>query len=69
MEQDVVSLVVDWLNESSKIIILTGSELSIESGIPDFSDSKFNPNIREFRENPAVREAYWQKIGKVYPLL
>ncbi len=69
MEQDVVRVVIDWLKESSNIIILTGPELSLESGIPDFADSKFNPNIREFRENPAVREAYWQKIGKLYPVL
>ncbi len=69
MEQDAVSVVIDWLKKSSNIIILTGPELSLESGIPDFADSKFNPNIREFRENPAVREAYWQKLGKLYPVL
>ena len=69
MEPDVVSVVKDWLKESSNIVILTGPELSLESGLPDFSDSKFNPNIREFREDPSVREAYWQKIGKLYPVL
>ncbi|NIT14529.1 MAG: hypothetical protein GTN99_09900 [Candidatus Dadabacteria bacterium] len=69
MEQDVVSVVIDWLKESSNIIILTGPELSTESGIPDFADSKFNPNIREFRQNPDVREAYWEKIAKYYPAL
>jgi len=69
VEQDVVSVVIDWLKESSNIIILTGPELSLELGIPDFADSKFNPNIREFRESPAVREAYWQKLGKLYSVL
>jgi NAD-dependent deacetylase len=69
VEQDVVSVVVDWLKESANIIILTGPELSLESGIPDFSDTKFNPNIREFRENPDTREAYWEKIANIYPVL
>ncbi len=69
MEQDVVSVVIQWLKESSHIIILTGAELSMDSGIPDFADSKFNPNIREFRQKPEVREQYWQKIAKYYQVL
>ncbi|NIS09014.1 MAG: hypothetical protein GWO07_09665, partial [Candidatus Dadabacteria bacterium] len=48
MEQDVVSVVIQWLKEASNIIMLTGHGLSLESGVPNFADSKFNPNIREF---------------------
>lgn len=69
MEQDVVSVVTDWIKESSKIIILTGYDLSLESCLPDFSDSRLNPNIRDFRENPEVRQAYWEKLRDLYPIL
>lgn len=69
MEQDVVSVVIQWLKESSNIVVLTGPELSADAGIPDFADSKFNPNIREFRQDPSVREAYWQKVAGFYPQL
>lgn len=69
MEQDVVDVVIEWLQNSSNIVILTGNELSLQSGIPDFTDTRLNPNIRDFRENPAVRESYWDKINELYPKL
>ena len=67
MEQDVVSLVTEWLQKSSKIVILTGNDLGSDTGIPDFTDARLNPNIRDFRENPGVRESYWAKIRDLYP--
>lgn len=69
MEHDVVNIVIEWLQNSLNIVILTGNDLSLQSGIPDFTDSKLNPNIRDFRENPVVRETYWAKISEFYPKL
>ena len=69
MEQDVVNVVIEWLQKSSNIIILTGNELSLQSGIPDFTDTRLNPNIRDFRENPNVRETYWSSVSELYPKL
>jgi NAD-dependent deacetylase len=69
MEKDVLKTVVDWIKESRQIIVLTGPELSAESGVPDFSDPRINPNIREFRANREVRAQYWSKIKEIYPVL
>jgi len=69
MEKDVIETLVDWIRESEKIIVLTGTELSAESGVPDFSDPRINPNIREFRASREARAQYWKKIKEIYPLL
>jgi NAD-dependent deacetylase len=69
MGKDVIETVVDWIKSSQKIILLTGAELSAESGVPDFSDPKVNPNINDFRSNRDVRAEYWKKIKKIYPVL
>lgn len=69
MEKDVIETVVDWIRESERIIALTGAELSAESGVPDFSDPRINPNIREFRTSREARAKYWKKIKEIYPLL
>ncbi|MER3446342.1 MAG: hypothetical protein C4291_05595 [Candidatus Dadabacteria bacterium] len=69
MGKDVIETVIDWIKESKRIIVLTGSELSIESGVPDFSDPKINPNINDFRANRNVRAQYWRKIKELYPML
>jgi NAD-dependent deacetylase len=69
VEQDVITIVIEWLQKSAKIVIFTGNELTLDSGIPDFTDSRLNPNIRDFRENPDVRETYWAKVSEVYPVL
>jgi len=66
---DVIENVTNWIKDSKKIIVLTGAELSIESGLPDFSDSRLNPHIREFRESREVRAQYWKKIREIYPSL
>ena len=42
--------VAEWIQQSNKIVVLTGDELSSESGLPDFSGPALNPNIRDFRE-------------------
>lgn len=70
MEKDaVLETVAGWIKESKKIIVLTGPELSMESGLPDFSDPRLNPHIKEFRENRSVRAEYWTKIREIYPTL
>ena len=66
-EQDALSAVVNWLKESSEVVFLTGSELSMESGIPDVSSFDFNPDIRKFKNKNEVREKYWSKIKDIYP--
>jgi NAD-dependent deacetylase len=69
MEKDVMKIVIDWIKESQKIIVLTGAELSAESGVPDFSDPRINPPIREFRASREMRAQYWKKIKEIYPVL
>jgi NAD-dependent protein deacetylase/lipoamidase len=69
MKKDVIQTVVDWIKESKKIVVLTGVELSIESGVPDFSDPKINPDIKDFRSNRDVRVEYWKKVKDIYPAL
>lgn len=69
MEVDAAGAVADWLQESKKIVVLTGQEISQEAGLPDFSDPRLNPHIRDFREESEVRKAYWEKLREVYPLL
>ena len=67
MEMDVAETVAQWIQQSNKIVVLTGEELSSESGLPDFSAPGLNPHIRDFRENKDVRANYWKKIKEVYP--
>src|ERR1700752_1503596 len=69
MEKDVIQTVVNWIKESKKIIDLTGVELSIESGVPDFADPKINPAIKDFRSSREVRAEYWKKVKDIYPAL
>ncbi len=69
MGKDVMETVCDWIKESKKIIVLTGSELSAESGVPDFSDPKINPDINDFRASRDARAQYWKKIKEIYPVL
>lgn len=66
---DVIETVVDWIKESKTIIVLTGAEVSAESGLPDFASQTFNPNIQKFRTDRNVRVEYWKKIKELYPLL
>lgn len=69
MKKDVLETVVNWIKEAKKIVALTGAELSAESGVPDFSDSRFNPHINDFRTSRDVRAQYWKKIKEIYPSL
>ena len=64
---DAAAEVAEWLKEAQKIIVLTGVEISEEAGLPDFSDPRLNPHIRDFRENISVRKEYWRKIREIYP--
>ena len=69
MKRDVAGTVAEWIKEARKIIVLTGYGLSAESGLPDFTDPRLNPHIRDFRENRDVRAEYWMKIMVIYPSL
>ena len=68
MEVDAATAVADWLQEAQKIVVLTGAEISQEAGMPDFSDPRLNPHIRDFREDSNVRIEYWKKLSEVFPL-
>ena len=67
---DRVRLVRQWLNESSRIVALTGAGISTESGIPDFRGPQGvwtkNPkaerlsNIQHYMADPEVRRLAWQ---------
>jgi NAD-dependent deacetylase len=69
MKKDVAGTVAEWIREARKIVVLTGYELSAECGLPDFSDPRLNPHIRDFRERRDVRAGYWKKIMEIYPSL
>lgn len=69
MEQDAIETTIQYLKDSKKTIVLTGPELSEESGLPDFASEEFNPNIRQFKENRKIREEYWKKVKEFYPIL
>ena len=69
MKRDVAGTAAEWIREARKIVVLTGYELSAECGLPDFSDPRLNPHIRDFRENRDVRAEYWAKIMGIYPSL
>ena len=66
-EQDALSSIVSWVSASSNIVFLTGPELSFDSGIPDVTDSNFNPDIRQFKNKTEVREKHWNKLKEHYP--
>ena len=67
MEMDVAGTVAEWIQQSTKIVVLTGDELSSESGLPDYLGPGLNPHIRDFRENKDVRADYWKKLKEIYP--
>lgn len=69
MKNDVAGTVAGWIGEARKIVVLTGYELSAECGLPDFTDARLNPHIRDFRESRDVRAEYWKKIMGIYPSL
>ena len=67
MEMDVAATVAEWIQGSQKIVILTGEELSSESGLPDLYASGITPHIREFREDNEIKADYWKRIKELYP--
>jgi len=67
MKMDVAGTVAQWIQQSNKIVVLTGEELSSESGIPDILSSGLNPHIRDFREDKVVRANYWKKLKDIFP--
>ncbi len=69
MERDVVDEVIEWIRGSNNTVVLTGAELSEESGVPDFASPSINPPIADFRRDRKVRAAYWRKMRELYPVL
>ena len=67
MEMDVAGIVAEWIQESKNIVVLTGVELSSESGLPDFLSSGLNPHIRDFREDKNIRAKYWKNLKDAFP--
>ena len=67
---DVVQTVRGWVDQSSRIVALTGAGISTESGIPDFRGPQGvwtkNPkaerlsNIQHYMADPDVRRLAWQ---------
>lgn len=69
MEMDVAGIVAEWIQESKNIVVLTGEELSSESGLTNLLGSGLNPHIRDFREDKEIRAKYWKKLKDVYPTI
>jgi NAD-dependent deacetylase len=67
---DLLTLVRHWVDQSTRIVALTGAGISTESGIPDFRGPQGvwtkNPkaerlsNIQHYMSDPEVRKLAWQ---------
>ena len=70
MNPAAISEVHQWVDESSRVVVLTGAGISTESGIPDFRGPQGvwtkNPkaeklsNIHYYMADPEVRKLAWQ---------
>lgn len=69
MERDALESSIEWILSSKKTLVLTGPEISAESGLPDFADPEFNPPISNFRSSREVRAKYWKSLRSAYHLL
>jgi NAD-dependent deacetylase len=68
--QAVVDRVRSWIDEASRVVVLTGAGISTDSGIPDYRGPKGvwtrNPkaeklsNIRYYVSDPEVRQLAWR---------
>jgi NAD-dependent deacetylase len=73
LSTDVVADVRRWVDESARVVVLTGAGISTESGIPDFRgpqgvwtrDPKAEKlsNIHHYMADPEVRKLAW--LGRV----
>jgi len=68
-EKDAIDAVVEWIRASHNTVVLTGAQLSEESGVPDFTSPSINPPISEFRGSREARASYWARMKELYPLL
>jgi NAD-dependent deacetylase len=64
--QETLEDIVEFLEVSSKIVVLTGAGTSTESGIPDFRSAdgiwrRYPPGTyQDFISNPEARKRYWE---------
>ena len=69
-DDDQIEEVRSWINDATRVVVLTGAGISTESGIPDFRGPQGvwtkNPqaeklsNIHHYMSDPEVRKASWQ---------
>ena len=70
---DTYGAMVDLLRSARRIVAFTGAGISTESGIPDYRgpDGVWTtgtiPTLTGFRDDPAVRRAYWEGRRTRYP--
>ena len=67
---DIITEVRQWVDQSTRVVVLTGAGISTESGIPDFrgpqgvwtKDPKAEKlsNIHYYMADPDVRRLAWQ---------
>jgi NAD-dependent deacetylase len=70
VNEAVINTVRNWVDDSQRIVVLTGAGISTDSGIPDFRGPQGvwtrNPaaekmsDIRYYVSDPEVRRAAWQ---------
>src|SRR5262245_32016435 len=67
---DQLDVVRTWIEESSRIVVLTGAGISTDSGIPDFRgpngvwtknpEAEKQATLQHYVSNPDVRKKSWQ---------
>lgn len=72
-EMDTVPVAAALLRSARRIVAFTGAGISTESGIPDYRGPNgvwttgAIPTMTGFRDDPAVRRAYWEGRRTRYP--
>lgn len=68
--EEAIAIVRQWIDEASRVVVLTGAGISTESGIPDFRgpqglwtknpDAEKMATIQHYMADPDVRARSWQ---------
>jgi NAD-dependent deacetylase len=72
---DHLDALIRAVQESRRIVALTGAGISTESGIPDYRGPdgvwarRSPPTLADFRTNPETRRHYWEQRRLNYPQL